>query len=75
MQRERWQRIEEIVESAIDCAAPQRSALLDSACGDDSELRREVDSLLAMHEEHGFTKSAAFVDAVKVLEQRTGKLD
>ena len=75
MQRERWLRIEEIVQSAIDCAVPQRSALLESACGDDRELRREVDSLLALHEEDGFTRSPAFTEAVKVLEQRTEKLN
>src|SRR6266849_5921548 len=75
MQRERWLHIEEILQSAIDCAPPDRPALLDSACGEDTELRREVESLLALHQDSGFTRSSAFEDAMKVLEQRNGKLN
>src|SRR6266404_1641228 len=75
MQPERWLHIEEIVQSAIDCAVPDRSAFLDSACGNDSELRREVDSLLAQHEDGGFTGSSAFEDGIKVLEQLNGRVD
>src|SRR6266853_795830 len=74
MQRERWLHIEEIVQSAIDCAVPDRSALLDSACGNDTELRREVESLLALHKDSGFTRSSALEDGIKVLEQLNGRV-
>ena len=73
MQAERWQRLEEIFQSALDCAPQSRAAWLDAACGGDAELRREVEALLAAHGrgELDFTHRAAFADALKVLEQRT----
>lgn len=75
MQPERWRRIEEIFQSVLDGPPEDRARLLDSACGDDPELREEIESLLASHEESGFTAPAAFHDAVKVLEQRTQQLE
>ena len=74
MQPERWARIEQIFQLAIDCPPADRRALLDSACASDAELRHEVESLLAM-ENTGFTKSAAFADGMKLLEQRMEKLE
>src|SRR5437870_728933 len=75
MRAERWQQIEEIVQLALDCAPQNRSALLDSACGEDAELRREIESLLALHGDSGFTTSPAFEDGIKILEQRNGELN
>src|SRR5262245_580191 len=43
----RWQRIEQIVLAALDLPAPERVAFLDSTCGKDVDLRREIESLLA----------------------------
>ena len=74
MQPERWRQIEEIVQSAIDCEPGSRPALLNSACGEDVELRREVESLLALHGNSGFTKVSGFEDAILVLEQRNEEL-
>jgi hypothetical protein len=45
---ERWQQIEEIFQAAVEMAAHERPAFLDRACGEDTELRSEVESLLAM---------------------------
>ena len=75
MQLERWRQIEDIVQSAIDCEPKSRSALLDSACGQDAELRREVESLIACQEESGFTHASAFEDGIRVLERQDGKLN
>ncbi|HYB32945.1 MAG TPA: protein kinase [Steroidobacteraceae bacterium] len=76
MQAERWRRLEEIFQSALDCAPESRAAFVDSACGSDSELHAEVDSLLAAHEQGDgdFTQSAVFEEALKVLGQRTARL-
>jgi serine/threonine protein kinase/tetratricopeptide (TPR) repeat protein len=76
MQAERWQRLEEIFQGALECAPQSRAAWLDSACDGDLELRVEIDELLRAHEhaDVDFTRSAAFVDALKVLERRTGRL-
>jgi serine/threonine protein kinase len=46
MSDNRWQRVEEIFQQAIDMAPQHRSAFLDQACGADQSLRLELDSLL-----------------------------
>ena len=70
MQAERWKHIDEIFQAALDRQPQERSAYLETACASDTELRSEVESLLAAHEASGFTGRIAFQDAVKVLEQR-----
>lgn len=47
----RWQQIEEIFHQAVELASDQRISFLDRACEDDTELRREVESLLAGEED------------------------
>jgi serine/threonine protein kinase len=47
MDPERWQQIEDLCHSAATRAAAERAAFLDEACGDDRDLRHEVESLLA----------------------------
>ena len=47
MTPERWAQIEELFHRAVECDAKQRTALLDSACGNDLELRREIEALLS----------------------------
>ena len=70
MQPEHWRQIDEIFQAALDHEPGTRSAFLDWACGSDSELRSEVESLLASYEKGGFTAPSAFEDALKVLDQR-----
>ena len=60
MNRERWQRVEEIFAQAIDGAPADRAALLDDACAGDAALRAEVESLLAAEASAlGFIESPA----------------
>jgi hypothetical protein len=47
---DRWQRAQEIFASAVTRSAESRAGYLDGACGNDVELRREVESLLASHD-------------------------
>ena len=47
MNPERWAQIEELFHRATDCAPGERCAFLDKACGNDAELRREVEALLS----------------------------
>ena len=75
MQPEHWRQIEDIFQAALDYGPGNRSAFLDSACGADSQLRSEVESLLASYEKSGFTAPTAFRDALNVLEQRTRQLE
>ncbi|MEP7245984.1 MAG: serine/threonine-protein kinase [Gammaproteobacteria bacterium] len=49
----RWQRVKEVFGSALEQGAESRAAYLEDACAGDTELRAEVDSLLAAHETTG----------------------
>jgi serine/threonine-protein kinase len=64
---ERYRKAKRLVMAALELSAERRSAYLDEACGDDEELRREVESLL-----HADTSRAAFVDSppVRLLQER-----
>src|SRR5215813_6337916 len=53
MAAERWQRVKEVFHEALAGAPEARQAFLDRACDGDTELRREVESLLASHQEGG----------------------
>lgn len=53
MSSEKWERIKQIFESALEVESQRRSQFLAEACAGDEELRREVESLLAAHEAAG----------------------
>jgi serine/threonine-protein kinase len=44
---ERWQQVKYVLDGALDCRTAERPSFLDAACQGDSELREEVESLLA----------------------------
>ena len=48
---ERWRQITEIFHAALSLAAERRDAFLSEACGADSALRSEVESLMNAHHE------------------------
>ncbi len=50
MTPERWQQIRRVLEAAMDLQPHERSAFLDSTCEADSELRTEVEGMLASYE-------------------------
>jgi predicted Ser/Thr protein kinase len=50
MSDHRWRRIEELYHAALGLLPEQRTAFLEDASGGDSELLREVESLLAQHD-------------------------
>jgi eukaryotic-like serine/threonine-protein kinase len=50
MPQESWPRINELFHAAIDLGREKRDQYLASACGNDQELRREVEDLIAAHE-------------------------
>ncbi len=52
-ERDRWNRVKEILASALEVPAAERQALLAVACGDDSELRQEVETLLEFSDAAG----------------------
>jgi len=53
MSVDQWERTKQILEEALRVSAEKRSKFLDVACGNDRELRAEVESLIASHEQAG----------------------
>ena len=57
---DRWPRVKQIFQSALDRAPQERSAFVREACGDDGEVRTEVESLLRAHQEAGSFVESGF---------------
>ena len=53
MNGERWQQVKQLLDEAITLDSAERGPFLDRKCAADSELRREVESLLSSHEQAG----------------------
>jgi serine/threonine protein kinase/predicted ATPase len=49
----RWAHIQDLLSAALERVPEERRAFLAEACGEDGDLRREVESLLAAHERGG----------------------
>ncbi|MEZ4455372.1 MAG: serine/threonine-protein kinase [Gemmatimonadales bacterium] len=47
LDRERFRQVDAIFDAALDRPESERAAFLDQACGDDAELRRQVEEMLA----------------------------
>ncbi len=68
MTPERWQQVKEIFNSAIHYRPEERSLFISQACSGDEELRSEVESLIASHEQSGsFIDQPAFEAAATLL--------
>ena len=57
MTPERWQQIDQLFEAALEVEPGDRTGLLEQKCAGDEELRREVEALLAAHEQ-----SSSFIE-------------
>jgi serine/threonine protein kinase len=65
-----WQRVKDVFNNAVDLIARERPAYLEEACAGNVLLRREVESLLASHDDsEGFLESTAVVEAARLLEK------
>ncbi|HEX7999681.1 MAG TPA: protein kinase [Pyrinomonadaceae bacterium] len=53
MTPERWKKVEEVFESALERAPEERSAYLTQACAGDAALRNQVETLIASYEKAG----------------------
>jgi eukaryotic-like serine/threonine-protein kinase len=77
MTPERWQRIEELFQLARERqTAGERAAFLDGACGNDAELRAEVEQLLKAEESAGsfINTSAIKVAAPMIAAERATEM-
>ena len=46
MDAERWRNLERLYHTALECEPEERGKFIAEACGDDTELHRELESLL-----------------------------
>lgn len=53
MTPERWKRVRDLMEGALEVRAGDQADYLDRCCGADADLRLEVESLLAAHDDAG----------------------
>ncbi|MEW6210219.1 MAG: protein kinase [Acidobacteriota bacterium] len=68
MKPERWKQVDELVQAALDRDEDKRAAFINEACKGDDVLRREVESLLAYHEQvSGFLESPAIEQAAELI--------
>jgi predicted ATPase len=68
MRPELWHRVEELCQKALDLDESRRAEFLHSACGNDDELRDEVEGLLAYEKKaEQFIESPALEVAGKIL--------
>ena len=75
MTPERWNRVKEIFQAAIQQAPAERSVFVSSACGDDEPLLREVESLIASHDKSGeFIDTPAFAGLAGTITDNTPEL-
>ena len=55
----RWQRVQDVFSVLVECEPSERQARLDRECDGDEQLRAEVGSLLAGHEQSGLLDGLA----------------
>jgi serine/threonine protein kinase len=68
---ERWQQIESLFQQALERDPAERNAWLREACQGDSDLRREVASLLANHQAAADSQPWAAAAAAKLIDSPT----
>ena len=69
---ERWQEVKEILYPALGMAAAERSSFLDQKCGDDKDLRQEIESLLAAHSNAADLFESPAVEKIAAVVSREG---
>jgi serine/threonine protein kinase len=70
MTNQRWQRVDAVLQAALELAPDARSAFLDGACDGDAALRRDVESLLARE-----PRVHHFLEEIPADEQAAARLD
>src|SRR5262245_17379870 len=71
MSPNRWEQINRIYDAAVDVEEKKRASFLEEACGEDAELRQEVESLLAYDRQakHFINQPALQVTAEKLASE------
>jgi hypothetical protein len=67
----RWEKITKIFEAASALTGKEREKFLKKSCGDDAELRKEVEKLLKSFEDsESFMQNPAVAEAVSMFEEK-----
>ncbi|MEK7725293.1 MAG: serine/threonine-protein kinase, partial [Acidobacteriota bacterium] len=75
MDSEKFKKIEEIYHAVLDVALAERETFLAKECGDDIDLRHEIESLLSFNDKEGFVNvSPDFIAAEMFSERETAEL-
>ena len=70
MDSERWKRVDNLLQAALERAPGERDAFLRQACAGDEAIEREVRSLLASQQRAGsFLESPAIEVAARAIAQ------
>jgi eukaryotic-like serine/threonine-protein kinase len=64
---EEWERIQEIVDFALDMEPPRRGAYLNRVCNGEAELRRRAEDLISAHDKAGSLFGAAIGARAQVI--------
>src|SRR5215471_3701037 len=68
MKTERWEKVIDLFQLALERAPEERAAFLDESCHDDQDMRSEVESLLTSHERaENFIEIPAFKAAPELV--------
>src|SRR5687767_121303 len=76
MADEKWQRVREIFDLALQLNPTERRRFIDQVCGDDKALLAEVESLLTSHDSaEGFMETPAVARVADMIEVESKKLE
>jgi serine/threonine protein kinase/Tfp pilus assembly protein PilF len=71
-----WRKVREIFDAALERGPEERADFVAQACGDDGQLRAEVESLLSSHgDAKSFLEKPAVEKVADVIEPETKKLE
>jgi serine/threonine protein kinase/tetratricopeptide (TPR) repeat protein len=71
MDKQQWNKIEELFNAALELEEAERAEFLEQACGDSAALRQEVESLLDYkNAQETFLKNPPINEAARLLEKR-----
>ncbi|HEY6803494.1 MAG TPA: protein kinase [Pyrinomonadaceae bacterium] len=73
MEPQRWKEIDRVFAAALEQDTAERPAFLDEACGDDLELRSEVESLIAHIVPESLLEGQALEEATRLLGNENRK--
>ncbi len=67
-----WKRAKQVFHEALEQTGPERRSAVDAACGEDRELRAQVEALLNAHDEAGeFLASPTAPEATELTQAAT----